>query len=90
MFRNPADHDKVNLRTIPFLQEKYPSHNIGFSDHIVGIPIPIAAASIGAQVIEKHITIYRRMKGSDQAPSLGPDGICRLVRDIRILEQALG
>lgn len=86
----PAEYKNINLRTITFLKEKYPDFTIGYSDHSIGIMIPAAAVALGAQVIEKHITLDRNMKGTDHRGSLGPDGIYRLVRDIRNLEMALG
>src|SRR5690606_3497376 len=52
--------------------------------------VPIAAIAMGARIIEKHITIDRNMKGTDQAGSLGKDGIKRLIRDIRLLEMSFG
>ena len=75
---------------LKWLQKKYPNHVIGYSDHTIGISTPVAAVAMGAQIIEKHITLDRRLKGTDQAGSLGPDGLRRMVRDIRILEQSLG
>ena len=86
----PAEHTRINLNSIQFLKETYPNYDIGYSDHSIGISIPVSAVAMGAKVIEKHITIDRDMKGSDQRGSLGPDGVKRMVRDIRILEQALG
>ena len=52
---------------------------IGYSDHTIGIATPIAAVAMGAKIIEKHITIDRKMKGTDQAGSLAIDGIERMV-----------
>ena len=86
----PTRPENVNLNTIKWLQKKYPNHAIGYSDHTIGISTPVAAVAMGAQIIEKHITLDRRLKGTDQAGSLGPDGLRRMVRDIRILEQSLG
>ena len=86
----PTRPVNVNLNTIKWLQKKYPNHAIGYSDHTIGISTPVAAVAMGAQIIEKHITLDRRLKGTDQAGSLGPDGLRRMVRDIRILEQSLG
>jgi sialic acid synthase len=60
------------------------------SDHSIGISVPIAAVAIGATLIEKHITIDRKMKGSDQQGSLEAEGVWRMMRDIRCLELALG
>lgn len=86
----PTRPENVNLNTIKWLQEKYPNYVIGYSDHTIGISTPVAAVAMGAQIIEKHITLDRRLKGTDQAGSLGPDGLRRMVRDIRILKQSLG
>lgn len=86
----PTDPRNVNLNTIKYLQKNYASYKIGYSDHTIGISIPIAAVAMGAKIIEKHITIDRRMKGTDQAGSLGIDGINRMVRDIRLLEKSCG
>ena len=63
---------------------------IGFSDHTIGISAATAAVAMGAEIIEKHVTIDRHMKGTDQLGSLGPDGVNRMIRDIRIAECWLG
>lgn len=86
----PTHPDNVNLRTIPYLIENYENNTIGYSDHTIGISAPLTAAAMGAKIIEKHITLDRRMKGTDQAGSLGPDGVHRMVRDLRIFERSLG
>lgn len=86
----PTAPDNLNLNTILYLKEHYPQYRIGFSDHTIGIAAPVVAVGMGAEIIEKHITIDRRMKGTDQAGSLGPDGVNRMVRDIRICEKWLG
>ena len=86
----PTHPDNVNLLTIPYLQRRYPAFQIGYSDHTIGISAPVAAVALGAEIIEKHVTIDRRLKGSDQAGALGPDGIIRMTRDIRLLERSLG
>lgn len=86
----PTEPQNTNLKTINYLQKKYPKYTIGYSDHTIGISAPIAAVAMGAKIIEKHITIDRCMKGTDQAGSLGIDGINRMMRDIRIIEQSLG
>ena len=72
------------------MQNNYSNYKIGYSDHTIGIATPLAAVAMGAEIIEKHITIDRRMKGTDQAGSLGPDGVNRMVRDIRMLEKSMG
>lgn len=86
----PTEPQNVNLNTIRYLLNNYKDFVIGYSDHTVGISIPVAAVAMGAKIIEKHITLDRRMKGTDQAGSLGPDGVSRMVRDIRFLDQSLG
>jgi sialic acid synthase SpsE len=86
----PTHPQNVNLNTIKYLQENYPAYTIGYSDHTIGISVPVAAVAMGAKVIEKHITLDRNMKGTDQAGSLGPDGVHRMVRDIRLLEMSFG
>jgi sialic acid synthase SpsE len=86
----PTEYENVNLNTIKYLQEKYPQYTIGYSDHTVGIATPIAAVAMGAEIIEKHITLDRQMKGTDQAGSLEIDGIYRMMRDIRNLELSFG
>lgn len=86
----PTHPANVNLHTITYLKKHFPDFTIGYSDHTIGISVPVAAAAMGAQIIEKHITIDRRMKGTDQAGSLGPDGVNRMVRDIRMLDMSMG
>jgi 3-deoxy-D-glycero-D-galacto-nononate 9-phosphate synthase len=86
----PTEPKNVNLNTIKYLQKNYHQYVIGYSDHTVGISTPVAACAMGAKIIEKHITLDRRMKGTDQAGSLGPDGLNRMVRDIRLLEMSFG
>lgn len=86
----PTHPDNVNLKTITYLQKNYGNYVIGFSDHTIGISASVVAVGMGAKIIEKHITIDRNMKGTDQAGSLGPDGVYRMVRDIREAEKWLG
>jgi sialic acid synthase len=86
----PTNPKNVNLNTIRYLQNHFGKYRIGFSDHTIGISTAIAAVAMGAQIVEKHITIDRRMKGTDQEGSLGPDGLIRMVRDIRLLEMSIG
>jgi sialic acid synthase len=86
----PTQPDNLNLKTISYLKEHYGQYNIGFSDHTIGVSAPSVAVGMGAEIIEKHITIDRHMKGTDQAGSLGPDGVYRMVRDIRMVEHWLG
>jgi sialic acid synthase len=86
----PTRPENVNLNTIDYLIENYPDYTIGYSDHTIGISAAIAAVAKGAKIIEKHITINREMKGTDQKGSLGIDGLRRMVRDIRLIERSLG
>lgn len=86
----PTNPNNLNLMTIKYLQENYGKYTIGFSDHTIGISAPVAAVAMGAKIIEKHITIDRRMKGTDQKGSLGPDGVNRMIRDIRLTELSMG
>lgn len=86
----PTHPDNLNLRSISYLKKHYGQYRIGFSDHTIGIAAPIIAVGMGAEIIEKHVTIDRRMKGTDQAGSLGPDGVNRMIRDIRMAERWMG
>lgn len=86
----PTQPDNLNLKTITYLKKHYSQYVIGFSDHTIGISAPVVAIGMGAEIIEKHITIDRRMKGTDQAGSLGPDGVNRMIRDIRVAEHWMG
>lgn len=85
----PANYDELNLRAIPTMAERY-GVPVGYSGHETGIPTSVCAAALGACCVERHITIDRASWGSDQAASLEPNGISRLVRDIRLWEQSKG
>ena len=86
----PMPPEEANLRTIGTLQARYPGIPIGYSGHERGLQISLAAVALGAAVVERHITLDRTMWGSDHAASLEPQGLEHLVRDIRIIEEALG
>jgi sialic acid synthase SpsE len=86
----PTRYENVNLNSIIFLKKNYAKYIIGYSDHTIGIATPIAAVAMGSDIIEKHITLDRMMKGTDQAGSLAVEGIERMVRDIRNLEISFG
>jgi Sialic acid synthase len=86
----PSEYQNINLLTIPFLKEYYSQYTIGYSDHSIGILMPAVAVGMGAEIIEKHITLDRNMKGTDHRGSLEPNGIWRMVRDIRNTEYAIG
>ena len=85
----PAKYEQLNLRAIPAMRERY-GVPVGYSGHETGIPTSLAAAVLGACMVERHITMDRAMWGSDQSASLEPNGISRLVRDIRLSEQSMG
>jgi pseudaminic acid synthase len=85
----PALPEEMNLRTIPHLAETF-QVVAGLSDHTLGIAVPVAAAAIGASVIEKHFTLSRNNGGPDAFFSLEPDEFREMVEAIRIVEKALG
>lgn len=85
----PSDIKELNLNVIPWLKENFDCP-IGYSGHERGIAQPLIAVTLGACVVEKHVTLDRAMWGSDQAASLEPDGLNRLVRDIRSISLCLG
>ena len=85
----PASYGELNLRVIPALQLRY-GVPVGYSGHETGIPSSVCAVAIGACCVERHITLDRAMWGSDHSASLEPNGINRLVRDIRLWEQSKG
>lgn len=84
----PAAYANLNLRSINAL--KTYGYPVGYSDHSIGIMAPVAAVALGACMIEKHVTIDRTMRGSDHEGSLERDGLWRMCRDIRHLEDAMG
>lgn len=85
----PAADEELNLKVISWLKEQF-SCPIGYSGHEVGVYSSLVAVVLGACVVERHITLDRAMWGSDQAASLEPQGIERLVRDIRRVPVWLG
>jgi N-acetylneuraminate synthase len=85
----PSSTEELNLRVIPTLRERY-RLPVGYSGHEVGLATTLAAVALGACAVERHITLDRAMWGSDQAASVEPHGIARMVRDIRGVEAALG
>jgi len=85
----PCPPAELNLRMIRTLDERFDCP-IGYSGHEVGLQTTLAAVTLGASFIERHITLDRAMWGSDQAASVEPGGVMRLVRDIRVIEQSMG
>lgn len=85
----PAPDEEINLEAIGTLREAF-GLPVGFSDHSAGIAIPIAAAALGAAVIEKHFTLDRTLPGPDHAASLEPDELREMIAAVRRVERARG
>ncbi|MGD0281836.1 MAG: N-acetylneuraminate synthase [Dissulfurispiraceae bacterium] len=85
----PTPKGDVNLRAMLSIREAF-KVNVGYSDHTLGIEIPVAAAALGAAVIEKHFTLDKNMRGPDHKASLGPGELKAMVEAIRNIETALG
>lgn len=85
----PAPFEEVNLRAMDVLRKKF-GVKVGYSDHTVGIEVPIAAVAMGAEIIEKHFTLDRNMEGPDHKASLEPAKLKAMVDGIRKVEMALG
>ncbi|MDQ0649386.1 N-acetylneuraminate synthase [Microbacterium natoriense] len=86
----PLEPEEANLRVISTLRDRYAGIPVGYSGHERGLQISLAAVALGAVAVERHITLDRTMWGSDHAASLEPAGLEHLVRDIRVIEKALG
>ncbi len=85
----PCKAEELNLRMLDTLREEFDCP-VGYSGHEVGLQTTVAAVALGASFVERHITLDRAMWGSDQAASVEPGGLMRLVRDIREVELAMG
>jgi N,N'-diacetyllegionaminate synthase len=85
----PAPMSDVNLRAMQSIQNRF-NVAVGYSDHTLGIEIPIAAVALGATVIEKHFTTDRSLPGPDHKASLEPAELKAMVDGIRNVEKALG
>jgi sialic acid synthase SpsE len=85
----PAPLDEMNLRTIPHLAEAF-GVPAGLSDHTMSHIVPVAAVTLGACLIEKHLTLSRQVAGPDSAFSQEPDEFAAMVQAVRAVEQALG
>ena len=85
----PCKPEELNLRMIDTLAAEF-GCPVGYSGHEVGLQTTLAAVALGAAFVERHITLDRAMWGSDQAASIEPTGLVRLVRDIRVIEAAMG
>jgi len=85
----PALYEELNLRVIPMLKHRY-GLPVGYSGHETGLSTSIASVAMGACLVERHITLDRAMWGSDQAASVEPQGVAHMVRDIHLVETAMG
>ena len=86
----PPDWEELDLRVIETYRELFPTSVVGFSSHDSGIAMAVAAYVLGARIVEKHFTLNRAMKGTDHAFSLEPQGLGKMVRDLRRTRAALG
>ncbi len=89
----PTRNEDANLRRMQTLQQEFPDIPVGFSDHTVPddcVIVPSAAVALGAHIIEKHFTLDRSLPGDDHYLSVDPPQLATLVRNIRVIEQALG
>ena len=86
----PSEYDELNLRAIETFREAFPDAQIGLSSHDNGIAMAVVGYVLGARVVEKHFTLNRAWRGTDNAFSLEPGGLRRLVRDLRRCRLALG
>ena len=85
----PASPDEMHLRTIPDLAARF-NLPVGLSDHTLGTAVPVAAVSVGASIIEKHLTLSRADGGPDAAFSLEPSEFAAMVESVRTAERSLG
>jgi N-acetylneuraminate synthase len=85
----PAYYEELNLRAMHTLRERY-GVPVGYSGHETGLPSSVAAAAIGACIVERHITLDRSMWGTDHAASLEPNGVAKLCGYIRLTEKSMG
>lgn len=85
----PTPFEDVNLKAMLTIKERF-GKEVGYSDHTLGIEVPIAAVALGAQIIEKHFTLDKNMEGPDHKASLEPEELKAMVQSIRRIEQALG
>ena len=85
----PTPNEEINLSAISTLREWFLC-DVGYSGHESGLAPTIGAVALGATSIERHVTLDRSMWGSDQAASLGPSGLRKIIRDCRIIEKAIG
>ena len=85
----PCPMNEVNLKAMLTIKDAFKC-KVGYSDHTMGIEIPVAAVALGAEIIEKHFTLDRDMEGPDHLASLEPNELAEMVKQIRHIEEALG
>lgn len=85
----PTPYSDVNLKAMDSLRQLH-TGGVGYSDHTLGIEVPVAAAALGAQVIEKHFTLDKNLPGPDHRASLDPEELAAMVKAVRHIETALG
>ena len=85
----PAPLEELNLKAIQKIKNDF-KVRVGYSDHSKGIDVPIAAISLGAEIIEKHFTLDKKMEGPDHKASLDPRQLKSMIKNIRAIETALG
>jgi N-acetylneuraminate synthase len=85
----PAPADEANLRAMLTIRDSL-NVDVGYSDHTIGIDLSLAAAALGAKVIEKHFTLDKKLRGPDHLSSLEPDELALLIRSVRNIEKAMG
>lgn len=85
----PTPYEDVNLKAMQTMRDVF-GLEVGYSDHTKGIEVPIAAAAMGAVIIEKHFTLDRSMEGPDHKASLEPDELAAMISSIRHIEKAMG
>ena len=85
----PTPMEDVNLNGMLTLKQEF-SLPVGYSDHTLGIEVPIGAAALGAQVLEKHFTLDKKLEGPDHRASLEPEELKAMIKAVRNIEQALG
>ena len=79
----PAKYEHLNLKVISKLRDLYPENVIGYSGHDNGIAMAVVAYTLGARIVEKHFTLNRTLKGTDHVFSLEPQGMQKMVRDLK-------
>lgn len=86
----PLPDEQANLRAITTMQQRWPQHLIGYSDHTVGEEACVAATALGARILEKHFTLDTTQSPGDHSLSLDPAGMASLVKRVRRVERMLG